>query len=399
MLFLGAGASVAAPTCLPDFGSLARGVMGSVGWRYRNGYWRKAGFPSFADPGRAVSPEVLFGTLQGFGVGYAEGIAEVLNTGSPNAAHRAAAAVLESGGMVWTTNVDRAVEGACAARGMAGPPRFGRSPDTAHARRGHSRAAARPRVLLPLSQAGPGGLVKFHGTAEDPATLAFSDRELMTPLPDTDADHLASLARGSSLVIYGYAGADADLADLLELAIRQADEVLWFEPFTGSRATASLFFPDARGCFRPDLPPRAVARGAKTVIPLTAAAFLDVAARAGYGVADDDKPRFTQVQDPPPDPRPRVGPAPGIVSARLIARFGPAAEESHALFSALRADAAAGRWRLAPGYLRWAVSRSLYGHGAASLLVRGLARFRWLLLLPGIRRPAIRCSPGISPCC
>src|ERR1022692_4261712 len=88
VLFLGAGSSVSAPTCLPAFPSLARGVLGSVGWRYGSGVWRKAGFPAFGDPGRAVSPEVLFGTLQGFGVDYTRLIANELRTDRPNAAHR-----------------------------------------------------------------------------------------------------------------------------------------------------------------------------------------------------------------------------------------------------------------------------------------------------------------------
>lgn len=382
-MFLGAGASVSAPTRLPAFPSLARGVLGGVGWRLRNGVWRKAGFPAFGDPGRAVSPEVLFGTLQGFGVDCTPGIADVLRADQPNAAHRVAAAVLESGGMVWTTNVDLAVEGACASRGMACPPRYGRrAPDRAR-RRG---AAAGAPLLLPLSEAGPGGLVKFHGTAEDPGTLAFADRELMTPLPEADADHLAGLVRGRTLVLYGYAGADADLADLLELAIGEAGAVAWFEPWLPSRATAELFFPAAAGCFVPDFP-AGVDTGDMTVtIPLTAQAFLDAAARAGYGTADTDMPMFATHQDLPPDPSVPMGPVPGIVSARLVERFGPPDEESHALRSALRADLRAGRWRLAGAYARWAVSRSLYGGGAAALAVRGLARFRRALVLPGARR-------------
>jgi hypothetical protein len=65
VLFLGAGASVAAPTRLPAFPSLASGVLGGIGWRYRNGYWRKTGFPAFADPGltRYDLTVVLGGTV------------------------------------------------------------------------------------------------------------------------------------------------------------------------------------------------------------------------------------------------------------------------------------------------------------------------------------------------
>ena len=96
VLFLGAGASVSAPTRLPPFPSLARGVLAGVGWGYRNGYWRQRGFPTFVDPGRVISPEVLFGTLQAFDVDFAPKIADVLDADRPNAAHRVAAAVIES---------------------------------------------------------------------------------------------------------------------------------------------------------------------------------------------------------------------------------------------------------------------------------------------------------------
>src|ERR1022692_2633032 len=114
----------------------------------------------------------------------------------------------------------------------------------------------------------------------------------------------------------------------------------------------------------------------KVTVPLTARAFLDAAALAGYMVADTDVPGFTTYQDPPPDPQIPVGPVPGIVSARLVERFGPPGQESHALASALRADARAGRWRLAGAYGRLVIARSLYSGGVAARAVRGLARCR-----------------------
>jgi hypothetical protein len=384
VLFLGAGASVSAPTRLPAFPALAQGVLGGVGWQYRNGAWRKERFPAFGDPGRAVSPEVLFGTLQGYGVDYAQAIAGVLRTDQPNAAHRVAAAVLESAGMVWTTNVDLAVEGACAGRGMGCPPRYGRQAQAPGSRR-ESTEKGLPG-LLPLSQAAPGGLVKFHGTADYPETLAFADRELMTPLPDADADRLAALVRGRALVLYGYAGADADLADLLDLAIERADWVAWFEPSMQARADAGSFFPAAADCFMPDFPAGTDTGKAEDTIPLTARAFLDAAENAGYGVADSDDPAFTKRQAQPTVQPVLVERVPAIVSARLVERFGLPDEQLHAVLSALRADVRSRRWRLAGAYGRWAVSRSLYGEGVVALAVRGLARYRRVLVLPGIRR-------------
>jgi hypothetical protein len=35
LLFLGAGASVAAPACLPDFALLSEGVLGALGWTWK----------------------------------------------------------------------------------------------------------------------------------------------------------------------------------------------------------------------------------------------------------------------------------------------------------------------------------------------------------------------------
>lgn len=381
VLVLGAGASVAAPTCLPAFPALARGTLGGIGWSYRNGYWRKKGFPAFADPGRVISPEVLFGALQAFDVRFAPAIAERLGTDKPNAAHRVAAAVLERGGMVWTTNIDLAVEGACIGRGLPVPSRYGRQAP-APARRPPSRGSApvTPSVLAPLREAGPGGLVKFHGTAEEPGSLAFADRDLMTPLPDADVEYLVRLVGGKTLVFYGYAGADADLADLLEQAIGRAAQMLWFEPSPESRAAISLAFPGAEHSFQPLVLPSG------GDVPATARAFLRTARRAGYPVNDTDRPKFTDPQQWPPDPQISVGPVPGILSARLIERFGSHSEELHALLAALAHDLARRRWRLLPAYARWALSRSMYGHGTAEHVVSGLARFRRLLMLPGIRR-------------
>ena len=273
MLFLGAGASVSAPTRLPAFPSLARGVLAGVGWRYRNGSWRQKGFPAFVDPGRVISPEVLFGTLQAFEVDFATKIADVLDVDRPNAAHRVAAAVIESGGMVWTTNVDLAVEAACRQRGLREPPRFGRQTPRQQERRSRRNAGfeelPKPPLLAPLIEAGPGGLVKFHGTAEDPTTLAFTDRELMTPLADADTEHLARQVKHRTLVLYGYAGADADLADLLELAIDRADRVLWFEPSLETRDAIGLFFPTVGDGLVPTLPDGVDAHDLGQTVPTT----------------------------------------------------------------------------------------------------------------------------------
>src|ERR1700689_4965505 len=114
LLFLGAGASAARPTCLPTFPTLAAGVLRSIGWHEQDTpsglIWTHARYPPFRSP--SMSAEVLFGALSWFGIDFAEELAKVLD-GAPNAIHHFAGAVLDAGGTVWTTNVDRCVERGC----------------------------------------------------------------------------------------------------------------------------------------------------------------------------------------------------------------------------------------------------------------------------------------------
>ena len=208
----------------------------------------------------------------------------------------------------------------------------------------------------------------------------------MTPLPDDDAEHLAELVAGRTLVFYGYAGADADLADLLELAIDKADRVVWFEPSEETRGTISLFFPSVRNVFQPHFPAGMDTDDLTQTVPPTARAFLDAAGQDGYRVDDDDDPPFTHAQSWPLAPEIAVGPTPGIISARLVERFGSSGEELHALLAALRRDLVARRWRVLPKYARLAFSRSLYSSGVAARAVETVSRFRQLLVLPGVRR-------------
>jgi hypothetical protein len=195
--------------------------MRGIGWSpIRDGSdwitgWSHPMYPPISAP--AMAPEVLFGTLRSFGIEFAAQIAAALDGAAPNAAHYIAARVLRAGGCVWTPNVDRAVEAACGDLGVR-PVRTGPAADRA------------PDLLHPLRDTHAGTLVKFHGTVEDPNTLAFTDRELLAPLDLGDVDVLTSVARGRHVVLYGYAGADADLADLLGEVFRQALSVTWFEP-------------------------------------------------------------------------------------------------------------------------------------------------------------------------
>lgn len=314
LLFLGAGASVGAPASLPAFPALSAGVLQGMGWHLVEGddgvtRWVHARYPSFAAP--QMAPEVLFGTLRSFQVEFAQEVAEVLGRARPNAAHRVAAAVLRQGGCVWTPNVDQAVEAACADLGFT-PPVAG-------------RAAGRAADLLqPLRSAGPGTLVKFHGTVAAPQTLAFTDRELIAPLADADASHLAELSRGRLVVLYGYAGADADLADLLDMVFRETTRILWFEPFMTRRKDIASAFPDASLRFQPEVLPQSTG----TAVAATAMAFLDLAAHASAEVDERSAEEFTAARELPGPPRLALRRPPGIAHARLVERFGAPGDES-----------------------------------------------------------------------
>jgi len=378
LLFLGAGASVSAPAGLPDFALLSEGVLGALGWTWRPspdpqrpelGAWDHAVYPSFEPASFAA--EVLFGTLHGFGVRFAGEVARVLadEHHEPNAAHHVAAGVLACGGLVWTPNVDLCVERAFAGRSGGSPPRAG-------------RAGGREGVpLLPLTMAGPGSLVKFHGTVEDPQTLAFTDRELLTPLPAQDVEHLVSLARDRRVVLYGYAGADADLADLLEAVFGAAAGVVWYEPKAYQRDYIRQAFPAANIEFAPPFLPDG---GLRETVPPTARAFVTDATAHGFTVPDLVAASFAEVL-PRQAPRVSLPEPPGITQARLVMRFGAPASEAEAVKTARERDLRAFRWRTIPWHLRWAFSRSLYAGGMAAGVVRAAARARPVLTLPGMR--------------
>ena len=268
-LVLGAGASAAAPTRLPLFVQIRNALLEAMGWhpvetsstligpnqtngaayRLRN-YPGLDGslFPSL-DARRlqhGMPPELLFGTLARFGVRFADDIERLmLPYGAHpafNAAHVVAANVLADDGMVWTPNIDTAVEAAHRHLHGVTPERVTTGGLLAGGRR------ERPRYR----DASPGTLVKFHGSADVHASLAFSDLELLAPIAESDASHLIELARGSDLVILGWAGADLDLRDLMIGAMRSARSTTWFEPATDRHeAYRSLFPNDCVIDFRP----------------------------------------------------------------------------------------------------------------------------------------------------
>lgn len=353
LLFLGAGASVSAPASLPAFPTVATGVLCAIGWSPTadGTRWTHPHYPDFRTP--ALASEVLFGTLRLFDISFADEVAEVLSGAAPNALHAAAAVVVQDGGSVWTTNVDCCVERAC----PTPPHRAGRT------------------GLDPLRSARAGTLVKFHGSVELPETLAFTDRELIAPLPSEDVAHLAELARDRVVVLYGYAGADADLSELLDEVFRCARDVLWFEPTIERRREIERAFPERALRFLPEDPPSGFGDAAVA----TGRAFLDLAREAGVAIADQLALELADPRTPPPMPQLRLRQPPGITHARLVERFGDYGDDRRALAIARRRDLRAFRLDALRGHLRWVRNNSLYRGGLVSRVVAGLAEHRLLL--------------------
>jgi hypothetical protein len=362
LLFLGAGASMAPPSRLPNFSELFAGILKGIGWRPVDGRWCRPGYPSFAEP--EIPAEVLFGTLRRFGVAFADEVAAALGSATANAVHDVAARVLQCGGSVWTTNVDLGVEAACGEM----PQRAGRVVSSRRTRRV-------PGLFAPLSSAKPASLVKFHGTAEDPHTLAFTDAELLAPLADEVIRHLASVAAGATVVIFGYRGADADLYRLLEEIFAAAKQILWFDPHCDVRLEIKRAFPRSRITFVPPQP----GEGGADPRRATAKAFLAFAADAGVPPDPGLAKEMLERDRPPLDVRLSIPTPPAIVHARLVERFGEWRADESALRTARRSDAVHLRIGSLPAHTRWALNQSLYGGGYVAELVEGLANHRDVL--------------------
>lgn len=378
LLFLGAGASAADPTCLPIFPTLRAEILRQLGWEPRwddsapdaPTRWQHKHYPEIVEPDRFVPPEVVFGTLHRFGVPFARPLERLTGENvEPNFLHHVAAGLLRQGAPVWTPNIDVAVEEAYRRRYGEEPERVcGRGAEGAYC------------------EAAANTLIKFHGSADLPDTLAFTDVELLAPLTEQDAAHLVEIARGRRLVFYGYAGADADLQALLRACLAVSRGAVWFDFGQEKRERILRTFPGAQIELRPLGPP------GKTVsenVALIAADFIDFATQQGWtaDVPPASAERFG-LASPPKACDLELSETPGIVQARIVERFGAVADERAALRTARRKDLL---WRRGPrevrAHLRWAASRSFYRGGVLHAMGNLLIRAR-----PLMRGPA----PGLS---
>ena len=384
LLFLGAGASRPDPCDLPPFGPLSNAILESIGWERRTltdhsqgdranpdpfaEHWSFTKSPHYPDIAQLdTAAEVLFGTLNTFGVDFAKPVCDALRNATPNAVHELAANVLRAGGCVWTPNIDDAVERACRDIGFH-PHRTGRTP------------RLRNNPLDPLRSSTEGTYVKFHGTVERPETLAFTDRQLLAPLASEDLEHLARLAEGRVVVLHGYAGADADLAELLERIVTDADDVRWFEPNLANQQLIGQAFQRVRSRiqFRPQF---VSPDDLNNPFGATGYAFLQFAGEYGHVPDTELRRLLIEGRDPPRKLDLRLRKPSGATQARLVERFGASDSDDDKLAwdKAWHYDLSHIRIPSFRQHLRHRINYSLYHDGKMAHITRWLADRRDLL--------------------
>jgi hypothetical protein len=375
LLLLGAGASIASPTRLPAFEPMRDEILAALGWKRDEGseeiYEHRMPLGGLSLPPlrsrrlstRSAPPEVVFGTLHRFGIPFAEQLEQKLLTWEPsfNAVHVVAATALGLGWPVWTPNVDVAVERASKWLGAPRPPRLIVG----------ERDRQGERLPVDVGVVDASTYVKFHGSVDAPGSLAFTDLELLAPYPDEETRRLAALARNRTIVVYGYAGADADLRDLFVAAMREASEVRWYEPRKAVRERIERTFD---GLFRFD-PERLPGDGEDfdANVAATASTFLTLASDASLLEATPPELRDDLMVAQRPASVGFTFDPPGIVHARLVERFGRTEDEDVALRAARRADLLRLRPRAVRGHVKWTLSRSLYREGGIVRRVAGAA--------------------------
>lgn len=197
---IGAGASAAAPAQLPTFPALRAFLIASLGL---TGEAEKAA--------RRLPPERFMQSVQDGRLPLQEWLTKSLTSGRPNAVHHVLARALLAGEQVWTVNVDELIEDAVRAQmGSAdGKP--------ALAVTSYPDEVPDPRA----------NLLKPHGTVGRGKYIFRSD-QVIRPLPRTWADRLAADFTDKNVVVFGYAGWDADTRVALNDAFAAAAGVTWF---------------------------------------------------------------------------------------------------------------------------------------------------------------------------
>jgi hypothetical protein len=205
-VFFGAGASLSAPSCLPLFYWLREEILTQLdlGAYVPTSPAADAGKVAVA---RSLTPEPFFRDLTHAGVDVEGWLGQVLGGGSPNAAHRGAAALAEAGAQVWTVNFDRLIEDA-----LISPVVVSQWPDDPD-------PAAR--------------ILKPHGSLGGP--LIVRSEQVLAGLPSAWEAKLRADVAGRTVMFLGYSGRDLDLRPLWSDVLAAAERVIWFRATVDAR--------------------------------------------------------------------------------------------------------------------------------------------------------------------
>lgn len=195
VLFLGAGASLAAPANLPLFAQIRH-------FLFKGLEIDEDKFLEF------VAPESLLFYMNISGVPVVRILQDILGVGKPNAIHKAVANALTTGASVWTTNVDELIEEA-----------LGWSYNNPSIAIGKTLASNLKTAKY----------FKLHGTLSSPTTLAFKAPQVLRPLAKEWVDQLLSDLKDSQVIIVGYSGVDPDIQPILKRGLMNVSKAVWYE--------------------------------------------------------------------------------------------------------------------------------------------------------------------------
>ncbi|HEU5001172.1 MAG TPA: SIR2 family protein [Actinomycetota bacterium] len=198
-VFAGAGASASGRSWLPLFDPMRDAILKQLDLpRYVPS--TPEAEAQAVDVARGLAPEPFFLALERSDAQVVPWLNEVLDQGTPNAAHHALAQLAAEGAAVWTVNFDQHIEQAS----------------------GHAlRVAAWGEEPKADSQ-----LLKPHGTLG--GELVVTSEQVLRGLSPSWYERLRSDVKGRTALFVGYSGRDVDFHPLWNDVLSEARVVYWF---------------------------------------------------------------------------------------------------------------------------------------------------------------------------
>jgi len=194
LFVVGAGASAAAPSCMPIFTVLRKYLITRLGLA-----------DDVVAPAGELAPERFMQSVYDGGLPLERWLTKTLSAGEPNAVHHVLADCLNKGDTIWTVNVDELIEEAVRSQ--------------------HSSV-----VVAAFDDNNPSAearLLKPHGTVSR-GMYIFRTDQVIRPLPDLWARRLQEDGERNEVVVIGYAGADLDMRVALDDMFEASESVVWF---------------------------------------------------------------------------------------------------------------------------------------------------------------------------